>query len=281
MLDIIDKIAEHKLHPFMAPIPDPRATTLFTLQDNIPYWLEVEDSRSGWWWLKPEGKTRARYTHEAQPYEYLEYLDQLELRFHVIVLYEIGENYLVIPFNPSDATQRGWANSQPHLMYLCRGIRLNPYTVVTARDLSGVLIYDNISLIPQLSTTPRSPQFNLAVELVNENLRRVNELIKKERIAQELAVYSDLPPGEARVRFDLAVSGASLDNLTELDSGFEVTWTYDGATFTMPVTQEGRIMSAGICLNNTDQEHSLSSIVSVMQISRQMKRFDLDRELHV
>ncbi len=273
LLNVIERVSKIKLEPFMAPIPNPEITTLFTLQGSVPYWMTIDNGRHGWWWVESDDGKIASLTREAHPYECLEYLGQLR-GFHVIVLYPVGVNYLVIPFNPSDASQRGWPNSSPRLMYLPRDTVIGPYQVVHVKDASGTLLYHGISMIPNLSTT-KLQQLSLAREIrkdyldTMEGLRRMGEL----KQAQETM--------ESRIEYDLASSGAILGAIAPDTYGYKVTYTYDGATFTVPLTQQGRIVSAGICLNNTDQEHNLASIVQVMQQARKMKRYDMERSLYL
>ena len=68
-----------------------------------------------------------------------------------------------------------------------------------------------------------------------------------------------------KLETSLEVMGAKLFDWTREIDGYLVRWEIDGQVYRMNVDINLRVKSAGVCLDGTDDWHSLSSVVSVMQ----------------
>lgn len=263
LLNTINRIANHEPQPFIAPIPISNMTKVFTLQDEIPYWFTANVIDTGWFLLHPGNTVASNYPYAyaertATAIERLKYLEQLP-RFHVIALFPIDNNWLVMPFNISDANQRGWDNGRPRLMYLPEG-SIGDCQVVHARQLGNILLYDAPA---QILLMRKSKESIIAKEIVRVELERMkNEVAKLERLKKLQSV-------EGRIDESLKHSGAELvDWKLNVDGEYKIEWTYNGNGYTTMVDSKLRVVSAGVCLDGTDNWHSLSTIVHVMEDRR-------------
>lgn len=258
MLNTINRIANHEPQPFIAPIPIGDMTKVLTIQDEIPYWFYVNPhDGAGWYELRPL-KDRAITNRNATAIERLKYLEQLP-RFHVIALFPIDDNWLVMPFNISDANQRGWANGEPRLMYLPEG-NIGDCQVVHARKLGNILLYDAPA---QIRLIKKSKESKIAIGIIDDEINKTKkEIAKLERIKKLQSV-------EGRIGESLKHSGAELvDWKLNVDGEYKIEWTYNGNGYTTMVDSKLRVVSAGVCLDGTDNWHSLSTIVHVMEDRR-------------
>lgn len=208
----------------------------------------------------------------------------------VIVLFSVDNNTsLVVPFNASDASQRGWLNSEPRKLHITRGHQIckTPLSIIQARMMGGQLLYDRPWF--DYNSMVQIQQANLALEGAETVCKQFSVAIDiiirhKERIEQrrlEQVEKNRRNTVEGRLKDDLEYVGASLLNWSEIGDGHEVTYEYNGAQFTMTVGENNRIESAGICLNDTDRDHNLSSIVLAMENARKLRRFDLHERYYI
>lgn len=270
LLDAFERVVNHVPVEFVAPVPDAETVRLFSLQENVPYWFELRDPKPGWWHVIPETKSDAGLGEEVEIFERHEYLRQLP-KFSVITLFPLSESvWLVVPFNESDAAQRGWKNSSPRLMHLVTGLPGECDTAM-ARDMGGTLLYDGLSHLWQHLPTSRELFARRIIE---------GHLIEMQKRQAELEAEERKASIEDRARWQLEFMGATLLDWRELGSSYEVTWEHEGATWTMPLTRDLRIESAGICLAGTDRQHNLSSIVEIMKTGRKLKRYDMPEEYY-
>ena len=113
LTSIIKELMDHNPSDFVAPIPNAEQVEVFTVQDNVPYQLKVVRPMVGWFQLSPDRHDDdawkwATIGRRADVHERIDYLNQLP-RFYVIMLYRLAaQTWLCIPFNRSDAEQRGW-----------------------------------------------------------------------------------------------------------------------------------------------------------------------------
>lgn len=264
----LERVLAHEPSEFLAPVPDAQAVRLFSLQNGIPYWFELRNPEPGWWYVVPETESDARLGNRAMPYEKLDYLIQLP-RFYVITAFRITHHtWLVVPFNPSDAAQRGWKNNYPRQMHLVRH-DLDPHQIVEARDMAGCLLYGNIAL---RFDAPLS-QHALIQNLVDER----NKEIERRRIEQERLAKMQTLEGQMQLRLDFM--GARLESWQEIGDGYEVKWSFNGVTHTATIARNLRIEAAGVCMQGTEQRHNLTSIVAVMEEARRLHRYDMDEKL--
>ena len=221
LLDVIDRVSDHQLRPFIAPIPNADRVEVFTLQGNIPYRFRLRHTEPGWWLLIPnQNGNQVHVSRPAHPHEYLQYLEYLP-RFYTIACYRVGEStWLAVPFNASDASQRGWRDGMPQVVHLMRE-SVRPFDVIDARSLAGLLLYNRtagleIGMTDQCRQSLRDdeqlPSLNQnwsnAVNLVGERRRELQRLAVEERnrVARE-ALESQRRTMEDRIKFDVEFVG--------------------------------------------------------------------------
>lgn len=272
LLGVLNKIESHVPKPFLAPIPQANVVSCFTIQENIPYWFNLKEPSSGWWWVKPLSKTRAELDRPAYPYEYLGYLNKLP-RFIVITIEQLHEGILVVPYNSSDAQQRGWVNSEPKYVYLPRNHYCPPLSILIVRNMAGILLFDNYypidfkdqSFNPE--TLPKK-KFEVAWQIA---FQRLEEKCKRESLKTEKGQIED------RLNF----VGAKLVDYKKEGSNFDVTYAYNGAVFTVNIRPDMRVESAGICLSDEDSNYDLGAICLVMEEARRLRRPGIREEYYL
>lgn len=278
LLETLNKIERVEPEPFLAPLLDVSITRLFSLQKGVPFWFETTmgPSHQGWWIMNPVSRDTIELGRPAQAIEYLEYLDQLP-RFFVIALFSVGrESMMVIPYNEGDANQRGWLNGVPRIMHLTRGNIITPFSVVAAREIGSVLLYDSPSLgwPAQSEISSRLWEDFDADYDVPGNFKNARRIVRVEWQRREEARLkaereAKLATVSGQIEHKLAIAGASLiDWQAHGGQEYKVTWEFEGREYTQIVTRELRIASAGICLAGGDRDQDLTSIVPVMQMER-------------
>lgn len=290
LIGVLDKLKKHEPQPFLAPIPSAQMVSCFTVQEGIPYWFDIKTSRPGWWWVEPSGHD-VWLRQQAQPHEYLAYLAQLP-RFVVIAVEQRAEGVVVVPYNASDAAQRGWPNSEPRYAYLTRNVQPLDFSTIVVRNMAGTLLFDDLYPLDiqqqlflsqaaqsslQLQAVPVS--FQVAWQIVYQRI--VQERLEREHLETERLRTEQMKTERGRFEHHLGFVGASLVSYQKQGERFDVTYTYNGAQFTVNVRPDMRIESAGICLAGGDRNNDLSSIVLTMEQARREHRPDLDRRWHL
>lgn len=227
---------------------------------------------AGWWELRPSTKKRAYPIRHAYPHEYLLYLTQLP-RFYVIVLFRVAENtWLCLPYNASDAAQRGWEDGTPRVLHLVRH-SVQPMDVVVTRDLAGMLLYDSVDtrlessrhiVLAQATIDipikgPKTDGFSNAISIIQDRLKTQAEEEHRRQLEAQRATT------EGNIKWHLEYVGAQLADFREYGEGFRVNWTFNGQTHQTTIRRDLRVHSAGICLAGGDRNFNLSSIVHVME----------------
>jgi hypothetical protein len=259
--DALERLQRTRLQPelFLAPIPT-RQTNIFTYQNNFPLWFRLTDPAVGWWWFRPyKDKSSVLVERQAQPFEIQLYLEQLP-RFLAVVLYGLDDGKaVVIPFNVSDANQRGLGN-EPRLVYLANyPAALESLSIIVTRRLSNILLYDTTTSYHCVGIPKKV--FAVARQIIDrEQEQRLAELKKKTL--------------DGRITSALDFIGAKLTNYREQESAIMVSYEYGDATHSIRIDKDMRVQSAGICLSGTDPDHNLTSIVKVMEESRNRSAWD-------
>lgn len=257
LLNTIDQISQHEPKEFIAPVMTKYAK-VFTLQDGIPYWFHIQVGTPGWFLLQPNSfmGLYATVIRKAMPHEMIQYLAELP-SFRVIILFPVDETtQLVMPFNLSDAAQRGWKNGVPRHMHIVYH-NLQHKQVVQAAAVGDSLVFNRASHLTINSTGKRESR--IATEIYEARLN----LIRKREVEEKRAAHVKTEQG--RLETALEFMGASLEDWTRELDGYIVRWMIDGQMYRMEVDTNLRVKSAGVCLDQTDNWHSLSSVVAVMQ----------------
>ena len=277
LFEALNRLEAHQPRPFIAPILDSDTTEVFVVQDGFPYGFRIQDSPPGWWKIGPHpGKRvgRANLEREATPDEYLRFLSSLR-HINIIMLYPLSNTtWLCIPYNASDASQKGWKEATPRPIHLVRGQPV-PLDPVSAGVLGGNLLFH---LYPYLSreTTPDMLRARALVQDRLDSLRKV-----REHARQQQALIEDRKRVEGEFKYQLSLVGAELLDWSNGREGYNVTWEYAGARHTATVRRSGMAISAGICMEGTDSEHDLASLALAMQRARELHRFDMEDNLWI
>jgi len=268
----IDRIAEYELRPFLAPIVDADTSYVFTVQGNAPYFLKVKDATPGWWIVNPMSTHTAELEREAMPHEYIPYLDQLPRRTAYTLFQSSETSWMCLLCNSAEPPVR---------LHLVRDV-LVPLEAVRMRRVGDVLLYgetvgpsvmDLEGFLANVGCTPNRGLRN-AARLIITHRRQVEDERHKQARAQMVESTED------GFRRQLQFAGADLDGWRELPNGYQIRYSLSGLEMPpLVLGRDGKVVTAGICLDGTDRYHNLSSIVHVMQRARQLQRFDLDEEL--
>jgi len=297
LLDVIDRVSEHVPRPFIAPIPDAESVSVFVHQDNIPYQFSLRGTEPGWWLLNPNRNgNRAGVGRGAYPHEYLVYLSHLP-RFYAIACYRVGDDsWLVVPFNASDANQRGWHNGEPQVVHLVRE-SVRPFDVVDARSLAGTLLYNTVAPMGmEMSALCRGIVWNdedgnvnqdwtNAITLITDRIAQIRREQEEQRRREQLSIIEAQRKNLTdRARFEAEFVGAELVSCTEVGNELEITWEFEGYQHTSRLNRQMRLESAGICLGDYRNEyewHNLSTTILAIQEGRWLRRFDLPEEAYL
>jgi len=276
LFEALNRLEQHTLRPFIAPILDSETTEVFIVQDGFPYTFRVRNWPVGWWKMDahPTLEHMAELDREATPEEYLRFLVSLR-HINVIMLYPLSDTtWLCTPYNASDASQKGWKEAIPRPIHLVRGQPV-PLDPVSAGVLGGNLLFH---LYPFLSreTTPDMLRARALVQDRLDTLRKV-----REQARQQQALLEDRKRVEGEFRYQLSLVGAELLDWSNASDGYNVTWEYGGARHTATISRSGMAISAGICMEGTDSEHDLASLALAMQRARELHRFDMDEGLWI
>lgn len=281
LLDTALRFANYKPQSFVAPIPTNGIVDVFTLQNGVPLRYVVRNQRPGWYEINPGNRNLVG--KEAKINEIDEYLQSLP-RFYAIVGVPSGENtWLVFPYNASDAAQRGWKNGEPKQVYLVNE-KIEPLEVIVTRNLAGILLYQGLDY--RLGEHAKSDAYRNAPDKPayggqswgNAYDMVVNWYKRMEQDAIRTRLETQTMNATERMKFMLEFMGASLVSAEKLGRGYQVVWQApDGHTYKMAVQEDGRIAVAGFCLDGTDSQHNLSSIVAVMEEGQRRRRPDIHR----
>lgn len=256
--NILNRVINHVPKNFVAPALT-KNVNLFVVQDGIPYRFKATVESPGWYYFSPDKESkRAKVLREAHPSEYYDYKDSLQT-IHVITLFPINDmTWLVIPYNISDAQQRGWVSGAPRTMYLADNI--------SSMDVVGACMASNTLIFNYLTTSSKNDntkEVAIALNIINKRLEAIqaHEINEQRKNKSQTALE--------KIESSLAFMGATLEDWTKEIDGYNVRWKIDGQTYRMQIDTNTRIQSAGVCLEGTDDWHSLSSVVDVMTDRRQ------------
>ncbi len=311
LLNLVKRIAAHQPEDFVAPLPAADAWRMAVIQSGVPYHFRVtRPAAPGWWVVRPRDKSVAAPVEPAPAHQIVDYLAALPMR-RVIALFRLDDQtWLCSPAFPNGEAQRGW-NGEPRQLHLITET-VQPLDVIRARDMAGTLLYDEIdTTTPQgvhrmtqeyLLNTPEPTSLGLPMMAHrNAGLYAGLEIMwahyqEQQRLAEEAAQAQRLAAAKARREQDrqalvakqaelraslgariedsLSFMGAQLLGWNEQGNNIRVRWSYDGHVADTVVNRNLQVEVAGFCLAGTDQQHTLTSIVQVMEEARQAGRTD-------
>lgn len=269
--DAIKRIRALHPDPFVTPLIAPQTETkIFTVQDSVPISFSMISPKEAGWYVVEARKINGKFApplHDPSPaskWEIDEFAKSLP-SFVVVAVHKIEQSdqshyqpWLCVPYNTGDAEQRGWKNSEPKVLHLVHGTNL--LDIVIARNMAGTLLFDGV-VYHLLSESYAGKVPQTAKDLLNKYL-------------------SPHPETQKRIREQADFMGAQVINVNE-GYDLEVTWEYNGATFTSRLKSSGRVVSAGICLDGSDHEHTMATIIATMEDARRLHRPDVNEEFYL
>lgn len=298
ILDVINRVAAHRADNFVAPVFDSARTRVLVRQGGIPLTFVVSGVAPGWKEFEPRGQ-QAGAVAEAQPRDVVDYLEALR-EIRVITLFAVSPTtWVCAPYNASDARQKGWKTADPSPLHLVSA-SVQAFDVVVARLAGGTLLYDKVDeridqsalrgIRDEISRggEPSSSEFHVPIAIMIERQaeirrrieaerRRLAEIAEAERRHEIARVEAERRRAlsqtiEGRLTNALAVVGAQLENWSESGRQIEVRWSIDGQTYRSYVNRNAEVVSAGFCMNGTDREHDLTTMVlSVVEAERRQR----------
>lgn len=267
LFSTLTHIESHIPQSFVAPILDAHTTCVHVVQAGIPYRFDVRGVEPGWYELQPIDKHTASGA-PAQPYQYLPYLQHLP-RIYVIACFRLSAHtWLVVPYNPSDARQRGWPNAEPRQLHLVRG-SIAPLDVCDTRMLAGTLLYSNTKRL-EVGTGLAT-----ARDIIQSRAAEMEREVRRQTLAAQQATL------ENRVRAQVEFVGAELVDFSEFGESLRVTWEYNGYRHTASIGRDLELQSAGMCLGDYREQwdwHNLTTTILAIEQGRELHRFDMERE---
>ncbi len=287
-------------HRIVAPVPTPATRNVATLIHGTPYRLRLPALSPGWYELEVVAEDRAEPTERGEvvpPYRLIQYRRQLDA-IRVIAVHRVREhNWLVLPWNNSDARQRGWPLTAPAgrrdrsgtLAGRAPGVPaprpcylttypVRPFDVCVARDFGGHLLFDTLdrrtpiwqsrTLLDLLRNQDWqgadeiegfSPEMRAAFSIHHHHYREQRRIEAERRRAERRRT------AQGRLAEALEYSGARMRSMTERGDGYEVTWEVDGEVHRATVRDDTFVDSAGLCLSGRDSDYDLSALVHVVQ----------------
>jgi hypothetical protein len=265
LLEALERIERHEVHPFIAPILEDKTHRMLVFQDGLPIWFTTH-TEPGWVCFEPRGN-RAHPVRLASPHEYLEYLDNLP-RIYVVSCFRFApRTWAVIPYNPSDAMQRGWMNCEPRLLHLVRD-SITPTDVLDARALGDNLLYGTVNMrgLRPEGAVGRAAQ-QIIMSHVEELARRTAEEERQERLSTL----------DGQVQDNVEFMGAQVVKWAEVGENIRVTWDWRGHTMTSTVQRDMSVETVGFCTAGTDRLHNLTSAVALLQEGVRRRHYAVER----
>jgi hypothetical protein len=281
-IDLINRLGRIQVRPFLAPVPEAGSVIVTTLQEGVQFRYTVV-REPGWWVLHCDQVAVRRVEAPTSMFDVVRFLDALP-RFMVIAVHRLrADTWMVVPWNASDAAQRGWANGEPGAMHLVRD-SIRPFDVVVSRRLGRTILYDTLDEGLGTATLGEAfresfdagsgeddspggtPEMRRAYSLLGDYVYGLKLAEEQRSEAQRRSLL------EGRLRWHLAFMGADLLGYHEAGEGYEVRWRHNGHEYRASLRHDLQVASAGICLDGTDQNHNLSSIVAVMEEARRRGR---------
>jgi hypothetical protein len=241
---------------------------------GLVYELDVLEARAGWWICRMLDARRAIPVDAAEPWQRGEYLALWPALRLVLVEPLRGDDWVAMPFNPSDAFQR-FAFRGPLVVRLVEGGQ--PFERVIGRVEGATIWYDeldrraDLAMAEQLRDALAVCQATLTLGGIGVGERAAYALLTERRVAAAQA--REAQRAERRLRDALMVGGARLVGYEAGAGVLRVTWERDGRRSVTLVDANLEVVSAGICLSGEDQRFDLASIISVVGEAPQYARY--------
>lgn len=263
----LQRLETHVVQPFVAPILDAGHNKILVVQDDTPVWMHF-NGVPGWWVLEEYGTRRqAAIKCQAEPHQYLQYLEALPRVYVVAVCRLAPHTWLCVPYNAADAEQRGWTDCSPRPLHLVRHSVEYP-NVLDARVLGTNLLYADVPM----RNLPFNDTFLVAREIA---LRREEEL---RRQAIQEAYEAQRDSLEHQVTDSVEFMGAQVIDWAESGENIRVTWEWNGYRNTTTVTRSLSAQTVGFCTAGTDALHNLTSAVALLQEGVRQQHYAVYRE---
>lgn len=219
-------------------------------------------TRTGWGVFQPKNATTARWVADARPAQIAAYLQLfIPLRLHLIRPLA-AHTWLAYPLNEADARQRLGRCTPLPVLFVEQGVALD---TIIARWDGNSLWYEahDRRADPLLADRLRE---DLAAGVTSTTLRRpaLTPELRTAYALAESAAPSATP--QTTLAAALATGGGQLCGYRDLGDYWQVDWTTgNGEHHCSAIAKDLTVLSAGICLDGTDQRFDLHSLVGVVE----------------
>ena len=269
-LDIIDRMARDEAtlrgQEFFAPLT--RGGRARLRVRGLIYELAVAGAAPGWWLCRARDARQALVLGEALPWQRGEYLALWPALRLVLLESLAGDDWLALPYNPSDARQR-FGLAGPLVVRLVEGGQ--PFERIVGRVEGQTIWYD----APDRRADPTQAEALRAGLAEERAMPGVAGLGPGEQAAYALlAARTTERAIDTRLRAALTLGGARLIGYEPAGDRLRVTWERAGQRSVTLIAPDMTVVSAGVCLSGEDSRFDLASIVGVVREAPAFARYD-------
>ncbi len=246
---------------------------------GLVYEFVVGNAVPGWWRCRVRDARNAEVLDAALPWQRGDYL-ALWPALRLVLLEPLrDQDWLALPYNPSDAAQR-FGLAGPVVLHLVEGGQ--PFERVIGRVEGSTLWYDDSdrradpaqaeALRAALAARQESP----GVAGLGAGEQAAYALLLSRNADWQAAQHTarEAARTERRLRHALDIGGARLLGYSVSAEGLRVNWERNGQHHVTLVDTDLSVIAAGICLSGEDARFDLASIVGVVRDAPQFARWD-------
>ena len=275
---IIESLAQKEQETVRATFLAPcvRGGTVCTRIDGIVQAFTLKPSdHEGWGMFRPNNGLKEASFVEEPALSLIDRYLHLFTALRVRLVYRIeGQSWLAFPVNSSDASQK-FGKAEPMVVHLVEGG--NPFQAIIARhDGSAFWFHEPDTRANPVIEETLLNWLNLAQEPHRlQQQYRFRAMTPEDSIAYELAwnrtAHSRQMCRERRDRERLQTAlhrgGGQLKEFFDRDDYWLVTWqTHTGEQHSSAIRKKDlTVVSAGICLDDNDEDFDLQSLVAVVE----------------
>ena len=259
----------------ICPIFTSETRRVFASINKHPYQLKIQKTEPGWYLLKLISPIEAKIDRNAEPHEIFNYLKRFPKIKCIVVRRLVGQSWFVIPFNESDARQRGWTDNILRPCHLISD-NVSPFFVMVCSIMSGNLIYEPQqgitmpSCLNELNSSLNQEGSKLSIHNIPGMMKVVYEILlthivdeKKRR--EELEKRQRLSTIEGRIKDSIEFLGAELVSLVESGQGYSIMWR-DSRKLVHHARFDANLglKSTGMCLDGLEADHNILSTIAIL-----------------
>lgn len=251
-------------------------TEVATRINGFIYRFRIRRVPPGWYKFKPVDKKFARSIGECDFGERDTYLKKLD-KIRMIFVHRRDEVIYGIPFKTN---KFGFSHTSMMPVFLVTDDMISDFDEMECRCDGANVWYENVAMTSNLARN----------EYLHESLRekksldnlsfkglrfedkiaysiRLGFILEEERIAKEQEERLLLQQSEYRIKRAVEHAAGVFSKYEEKRDHFRVTYEVDGHSYTSVIAKDDRlsVLTAGICLNSTDRDFDLASLVNVIR----------------